>query len=281
MSDAAPVASTSLPAEPTAATTAAEVTRVVPAGPSARAWDTLAVETPVALRYNGTSHVVMMASPADLVDFAYGFSLAEGVVAGADEVSAVTTEPVGAGIAVAIQIPDVRARALRARSRNLPGRTGCGLCGVTEIETALRPLPNVPATLPYPAGAIDTAVNAIAPLQAANRASGALHAAAFADRQGRVLTLREDVGRHNALDKLIGSLARAAIAPTAGFVVVTSRCSMEMVQKTATFGCPMIVALSAPTALAVRLADRANITVCAFARGAGCNVYSHAETVTS
>ena len=236
--------------------------------------DRLAVETPVALAYNGAGHVVMMASPADLVDFAYGFSLAEGVVERAREIAAVTASPRGAGVNLAITIPDARADALAVRGRNLAGRTGCGLCGVAEIEAALRPLPRVAAASPVPLAAIDAAVTALPAQQRANKESGALHAAAFADRDGHILALREDVGRHNALDKLIGSLARTGHDPAAGFVVVTSRCSMEMVQKTATFGCPVLVAVSAPTALAVELAERSGLTVCAFARGRGCNLYS-------
>jgi FdhD protein len=241
--------------------------------------DRLAVETPVALRYNGAGHVVMMASPADLVDFAYGFSLAEGVVEGAGEIAAVTASPRGAGINLAITIPAERADALAVRGRNLTGRTGCGLCGVAEIEAALRPLPAVADAPPLTVDAIDHAVAALPARQAQHKLAGALHAAAFADRSGDLAAVREDVGRHNALDKLIGALVRAGVDPAAGFVVVTSRCSMEMVQKTVTFGCPVLVAVSAPTALAVQLAAGAGLTVCAFARGQGCNVYSRAERV--
>jgi formate dehydrogenase accessory protein FdhD len=221
----------------------------------------------------------MMASPADLVDFAYGFSLAEGVVEGAGEIGAVTASPRGAGINLAVTIPQERADALAVRGRNMTGRTGCGLCGVAEIEAALRPLPVVPDGRPVPLEAIDAAVTALPAHQRANRESGAVHAAAFADRAGNILAVREDVGRHNALDKLIGSLARAGVDPAAGFVVVTSRCSMEMVQKTASFGCPVLVAVSAPTALAVELAEGCGLTVCAFARGQGCNVYSRPERI--
>ncbi len=241
--------------------------------------DRLAVETPVALRYNGEAHVVMMASPADLVDFAYGFSLAEGVVAHGGEIAGVTARPEGPGIRLAVTIPAERADALAVRGRNLTGRTGCGLCGVAEIEAALRPLPAVADAPPVTVAAVDRAVAALPAWQAQHKLAGALHAAAFADRSGDLVAVREDVGRHNALDKLIGALARAGVDPAAGFVVVTSRCSMEMVQKTATFGCPVLVAVSAPTALAVELAEAAGLTVCAFARGQGCNVYSRAERV--
>jgi len=295
MSGAAPTASTSRPADrrsaggPPAevgagATFAFDAPLTAPArvlrrvADTARAeFDRLAVETPVALAYNGAGHVVMMASPADLVDFAYGFSIAEGVVAAAGEIAAVTASPRGAGINLAVTIPEARADALATRSRNLAGRTGCGLCGVAEIDAALRPLPPVVEAAPVPLAAIDAAVTALPAHQRANRESGAVHAAAFADRDGAILAVREDVGRHNALDKLIGSLARAGTDPATGFVVVTSRCSMEMVQKTASFGCPVLVAVSAPTALAVDLAESCGLTVCAFARGRGCNVYSRAD----
>ena len=282
MSAAAPTASTPPPTEAAqAASFAFDAPLTAPArvlrrtaGGAGTELDRLAVETPVALAYNGASHAVMMASPADLVDFAFGFSLAEGVVAHGGEIAAVTAAPRGGGIRLAITIPATRADALAVRGRNLAGRTGCGLCGVAEIEAALRPLPPVAAAPPLPLAAIDRAVAALPAHQRANQASGAVHAAAFADRTGSILAAREDVGRHNALDKLIGALARAGVDPAAGFVVVTSRCSMEMVQKTASFGCPVLVAVSAPTALAVELAGRAGLTVCAFARGQGCNVYS-------
>ena len=244
------------------------------------ALDRIAVEVPVALRYNCRSHVVMMASPTDLVDFAYGFSLAEGIVADVGEIEAVATLRQGRGIRLAIQIPEPRASALDDRSRNLAGRTGCGLCGVAEIETALRRLPRVaPPPAALPVAAIDRAVRALPDLQPANRATGAVHAAAFADRTGSLLAVREDVGRHNALDKLIGALARANVDPRQGFVAVTSRCSMEMVQKTVTFGCPVLVAVSAPTALAVELAATAGLTIAAFARGEGCNLYTHPDAI--
>ena len=288
MSGAARTASTSRPADrrsadgrPEAATFAFDAPLTAPArvtrrrgGSASSDLDRLAVETPVALAYNGEGHVVMMASPADLVDFAFGFSIAEAVVAHGSEIAGVTARPDGPGIRLSITIPDERADALATRARNLAGRTGCGLCGVAEIEAALRPLPPVAAAPPVPLAAIDRAVTALPAHQRANQASGAVHAAAFADRTGSILAAREDVGRHNALDKLIGALARAGVDPAVGFVVVTSRCSMEMVQKTATFGCPVLVAVSAPTALAVELAGRAGLTVCAFARGQGCNVYS-------
>lgn len=268
------------PPEPAAAATAAAtVTRLGPGQAPTTGPDRLAVEAPVALRYNAKSHVVMMATPTDLEDFAFGFSLAEAVVADMAEIEAVATTTAGAGIELAITIPAERARRLTQRQRNLAGRTGCGLCGVGEIEAALRLLPRVAAGTPIGAVAIDRALAELPARQKLNRQTGAVHAAAFATPEGEIRAVREDVGRHNALDKLIGALARARIDPASGFAVITSRCSMEMVQKAATFGIPVLVAVSAPTALAVELAEAAGLTVCAFARGQGCNVYSRAERI--
>jgi formate dehydrogenase accessory protein FdhD len=237
--------------------------------------DRVAVEAPVSIVYNCRSHAVMMASPLDLDDFAYGFSIAEAVVAGAHEVSSVRATPKGGGVSLAIEIPEDRARALDKRVRNLSGRTGCGLCGIADIEQALRPLPVAGATERLPAAAVAAALAALPQAQVLNRQTGAVHAAAFAAADGRLLCVREDVGRHNALDKVIGAAARHGFDPTAGFMVVTSRCSMEMVQKAATFGCPVLVAISAPTSLAIEIAERSNITIAAFARGARLNLYSH------
>lgn len=256
----------------------ANVARVMRGGREASD-DRVAVEMPVAFVYNCESHAVMMASPGDLLDFAYGFSLSEGIVAGADEVLSAAASPKGAGMSLSIEIPEHRARALGGRRRNLEGRTGCGLCGIAEIEQALRPLAVLPDTQAIPAAAVARAVAALPGRQALNEETGAVHAAAFAARDGGVLCVREDVGRHNALDKLIGAAARQGLDPKAGFVVVTSRCSMEMVQKTVTFGCPVLVAVSAPTSLAIDLAERSNLTMAAFARGDRFNLYAHLERI--
>jgi FdhD protein len=241
--------------------------------------DVVAVEAPIAFLYNCESHVVMMATPRDLVDFAYGFSIAEGVVAGADEIASVAVAPRGIGMTLSIDIPEKRAQALGSRERNMVGRTGCGLCGIAEIDQALRPLPVLPETQAIPTRAIARALAELPGAQTLNQDTGAMHAAAFAERDGSLLCVREDVGRHNALDKLIGAVARDGLDPTDGFVVVTSRCSMEMVQKTATFGCPVLVAVSAPTSLALTLAGECGLTVAAFARGDQFNVYTHAGRI--
>jgi len=270
----------------------AAVGRFGKAGPTP-AVEEVAVETPVALLYNGISHVVMMATPADLEDFAVGFSIAEGVVAQMGEIAAiaVTTAvaPSGtaggpgvvAGFRVDVTIPEERAFAVRMRHRNLSGRTGCGVCGVAEIDQALRPLPVIAAGRAIAPAAIDRAMRDLPRRQQLNGLTGAVHAAGFADREGRLVTVREDIGRHNALDKLIGGALRDGRDPADGFVVVTSRCSMEMVQKTALFGAPLIAAVSAPTSLAIALADGSGVALVAFARGAGFNVYSHPERIAS
>jgi FdhD protein len=242
-------------------------------------WDSVAVEIPIAFLYNGESHAVMMASPNDLVDFAYGFSIAEGIVDRMADIGSVATESKGPGVSIAIDISAGHAALLNDRKRNVAGRTGCGLCGIAEIEQVLRPLPVLPQTPVIAAVAIDRAMRDLPAHQNINKDTGAVHAAGFADRDGKLLLVREDVGRHNALDKLIGAALRAGLDPIDGFVVVTSRCSMEMVQKTVCFGAPMIVAVSAPTSLAIRLGEEHNLTIAAFARGAGCNLYTHAERI--
>lgn len=238
---------------------------------------TVAAEVPIAISYNGRSHVVMMATPADLEDFAVGFSLAEGIVDAIDEIEAIACAESGKGMRISMRIPPAWAARIENQQRNLSGRTGCGLCGVTSIEQALRDLPTVPGGATFDAAAIAVALAALPAHQVLNRETGAVHAAAFADRGGTIRLAREDVGRHNALDKLIGAVVRAGFAPADGFVLVTSRCSMEMVQKAATVGFPMIVAISAPTSLAIELAESCGLTLVAFARGNDFNVYAHGE----
>ncbi|MEX2642106.1 MAG: formate dehydrogenase accessory sulfurtransferase FdhD [Acetobacterales bacterium] len=241
--------------------------------------DQVAVEAPVAFVYNCRNHAVMMATPVDLEDFAWGFSIAEGVVRKAEEVLSVRTGPKGPGYALSIEIPAERAAEVAERARNLEGRTGCGLCGIADIDRVLRPLPACRETEPVSMAALMEALHRLPSAQVLNRGSGALHAAAFASPEGRLLFVREDVGRHNALDKLIGAAARDGVDPESGFIVVTSRCSMEMVQKVATFGCPILIAISAPTSLAIELAERSNLTVAAFARETRLNLYTHPERI--
>ncbi len=238
---------------------------------------TVAAEMPVAISYNGRPHVVMMATPADLEDFAVGFSLAEGIVDAADEIEDIAVAEAERGMRISISIPPAWAARIGNQQRNLSGRTGCGLCGVTSIEQALRDLPRLPEGPVFEAHAIAAALAALPAEQRINRETGAVHAAAFADHAGELKAVREDVGRHNALDKLVGAVARADLVPSEGFVLVTSRCSMEMVQKAATAGFPMLVAISAPTSLAIELAESCGLTLVAFARGDHFNVYAHGE----
>ena len=265
-------------AERPVAVGAPETTRV-DAGEGRALPQVVAAEAPVALVYNGRSHVVMMATPADLEDFAVGFSLAEGIVDDVDEIEDIAISEVDRGMRIAIAIPAAWAMRLDNQQRNLTGRTGCGLCGVTSIEQALRRLPRIADTPPIDASAIRAALAALPAEQRINRETGAVHAAAFADRTGRLIAVREDVGRHNALDKLIGAIARADLSPAEGFLVVTSRCSSEMVQKAATAGFPLMVAISAPTSLAIDLAEDCGLTLVAFARADHFNVYANGKRV--
>lgn len=249
-------------------------------------------ETAVALVYNGISHAVMMASPRDLEDFARGFSLTEGIVAGPSEIYDIEVEPAGRGIEVRLEIAARCMAALQARRRNLAGRTGCGLCGVESLDAALRPVAPSAGAGTVSRRAIERAMMALPTAQPLNRENGATHAAGWADRDGRLIAVREDVGRHNALDKLAGALAHGMASATdaesgsfpggspGGFVVVTSRCSYEMVQKAASIGAAAIAAVSAPTSLAIETAEQAGLPLVAFVRDGRLTVYTHADRIT-
>lgn len=243
--------------------------------------ETIAAEAPIALVYNGVNHAVMMATPADLEDFGVGFSLAEAIVGDAGEVRDVEVADMVFGLEVSITIPEPLAAALAERQRSMVGGTACGMCGIIGLEKAMRPLPPTRSELVVTPQAVERALDALPGLQALNHRTRSVHAAGFADPDGTILHLREDVGRHNALDKLIGALARANVDPASGFLVLTSRCSTEMVQKAVTAGLPMLVAISAPTSLALELADEAGLTLVAFARGDGFTLYTHPQRVTA
>ncbi|MGN7725402.1 formate dehydrogenase accessory sulfurtransferase FdhD [Luteimonas sp. 22616] len=245
-------------------------------GRLAEARDMVAAEVPVAFACNGTPFAVMMATPGDLDDFALGFALGEGIVADAGEVIVESIETSLEGVSIVLSIPPARASALAGRQRSLEGRSGCGICGTAQIEAVLRPPPAVGVGQPITAEALDRALRELQGQQPLNALTGATHAAGWADAEGRVALVREDVGRHNALDKLIGAMARADVDPQAGFAVVTSRASFEMVMKAAQAGIPMLVAISAPTALAIALAETAGLTLVGFAREHGHVVYAHA-----
>jgi FdhD protein len=233
---------------------------VLLAAGGSREWH-LAEEVPVNLSYNGRPHVVMMATPEDLEDFAVGFSLSEGVLASADRVRAVKVKPVEGGIMVDIATA-TRAEVVRERqARSLEGRSGCGLCGMQRLDQVVRDVRPVRADYRISAGAIARALSALPERQAMNRVNHSVHAAAWADPDGAIILVREDVGRHNALDKLIGAMARAKTEPSRGFCVMTSRCSFELVQKCAAVGIPCLATVSAPTSLALDLARRAGMVL--------------------
>jgi FdhD protein len=239
----------------------------------------IAAETPLALTYNGKPYVVMMGSPADLEDFALGFSLAEAIVKRAGEVGPIQVTDHDRGLQIDVAIPERRARMLATRPRNLAGRAGCGLCGIAELDQALRPLPWLGSGLVVSSGALSAAVESLPALQPLNREVRSVHAAAWFTLEGRPVLAREDVGRHNALDKLIGARARIAPDGAPGFAVITSRMSVEMVQKAATAGIALLVALSAPTTLAIETAEACGLTLVAGARADGFQAYTHSERI--
>lgn len=234
----------------------------------------LAHETPVVLEYNCQTFAVMMATPADLEDYAYGFSLTEGIIEAPREILNVEIKKAPKGLVAAIEITPQAFQRLEDYNRTLAGRTGCGLCGVDRLEQAIRPLKKINSDLKVPAKLIHRAMQDIGGKQTLNKKTGALHAAAFVNEAGNILHVREDLGRHNALDKLIGALLRQNIDPANGFILITSRCSFEMVHKCATFGSPLLVAVSATTELALSLAEEAGLTLIAFARTEGLNIYT-------
>jgi len=234
-------------------------------------------EVPVALVYNGISHAVMLASPSDLEDFGLGFSLAEGIVTAPGELFEIDIEHARKGIEVHMRIASSRFAELKARRRTLAGRTGCGLCGVDSLEAAVREVRPVRRGEPVGTRAVHRAIEALYPNQELHRATRAAHAAAWADATGTILRVREDVGRHNALDKLIGALVGEGIDPAHGFVVVTSRASVEMVQKAASAGVGLLAAISAPTGMAVDQALHTNLTLVGNARTGRLTCYSHPD----
>lgn len=241
----------------------------------------VAEEVAVALVYNGISHAVMMATPCDLEDFARGFSLTEHVVDKPSEIYDVEVEAVEHGIEVRIDIAAQRMVRLQQQRRSLAGRTGCGLCGVDSIEAAMRPVTVVAARQAVSRAAIERAMAALPGEQRINRINGASHAAGWAQADGTLVAVREDVGRHNALDKLAGALARSGPLAPGGFVVVTSRCSYEMVHKAAAIGAAAIAAVSAPTSLAIATAEQAGLALAAFVREGRLTAYANADRITA
>ncbi|MEI9925748.1 MAG: formate dehydrogenase accessory sulfurtransferase FdhD [Bradyrhizobium sp.] len=236
-------------------------------------------ETAVALTYNGGTYAVMMATPQDLRDFAIGFSLSEGIVVSAADIESFEIVELDDGIELRMWLGQSRADRLSERRRHIAGPTGCGLCGIDSITEAVRPAAIVAPGQSFSSQDIMTAMQSLPPLQTLNIETRAVHAAAFWTPARGIVALREDVGRHNALDKLAGAVAQDSISASEGMVLLTSRVSVEMVQKTAAMGAPMMVAVSAPTALAVSMADKAGITLAAIARADGFEIFTHSDRI--
>jgi FdhD protein len=255
------------------------VRRVARDGTAMDRIDVLAEETPVALVYNGISHAVMMATPADLEDFALGFSVSEGIADGKDDVGAIEAVAVDEGVEVRIELSSRAFWRLKERRRTLAGRTGCGLCGVDSLEQTVRVMQPVAADIKVSLDAIHRALDNLPEAQTNNRATRSMHAAAFATPLGELKLVREDVGRHNALDKLIGAMLDSGLDPASGVCLITSRCSYEMVQKAVVTGFPILAAVSAPTLMARRLAEAHNLTLIALARHDSAVLVSHPERV--
>ncbi|WP_245906729.1 formate dehydrogenase accessory sulfurtransferase FdhD [Teichococcus aestuarii] len=239
----------------------------------------VAEETAVALTYGRSTHAVMMASPIALEDLGLGFSLTEGLIGSPAEIISLGIVPRPAGIEVQMEVAEACASALARRRRRLAGPLGCGLCGIESLEEAGRDLPSVTAGTTLPHTEIGAAMEALSAAQALHRETRAVHAAGFWQPGQGLALLREDVGRHNALDKLAGALARQGRSAGAGALLLTSRVSVEMVQKAAMIGAPLLVAVSAPTALAVRVAEGCGITLIALARGKACEIFTHPNRV--
>ena len=241
--------------------------------------DWLTEEVPVALEFNGVSHAVMLATPADLEDFALGFGLSEGIFDSPADLYACEIVQAQQGITVQLEVSARSFMGLKARRRTLAGRTGCGVCGTESLDQVLRPVPAVGAGVPVHAEAIGRAMHEMRERQVLYEATGSVHAAAWCAADGSVLVVREDVGRHNALDKLVGAMAKVHISAADGFIAITSRASVEMVQKAATAGAPLLAAVSAPTLLAVQTAKAAQMSLVGLARQGNLVVYAHAERV--
>jgi FdhD protein len=236
-------------------------------------------ETALALTYNGGTYAVMMATPRDLEDFAIGFGLSEGIIQSPADIDSLDIVDLDDGIELRMWLAQSRADRLSERRRHIAGPTGCGLCGIDSIAEAIHPAATVAPGRSFSPRDIMAAMQSIPPLQTINIETRAVHAAAFWTPARGVVALREDVGRHNALDKLAGALAHQQVSASEGMVLLTSRVSVEMVQKTAAMGAPLMVAVSAPTALAVRMAEAAGITLAAIARADGFEIFTHPERI--
>ena len=241
----------------------------------------IAVEAPVAVLFGGVPFAVMMTTPTDLEDFAVGFALTEGIIEAAGDVRDVAIERVEQGLKLNVTLAGGRLSAHLARGRAISGRTGCGLCGIEDLDHLPALRARIADAEPIAPAAIKAALRALDQAQPLNADTRAVHGAAWCDRDGAIVALREDVGRHNALDKLIGALARGGVSPGDGFFVITSRCSFEMVAKAAVFGASTLVALSAPTSLAIERAAACGITLIAVARADHAMIFTDATAAAS
>ncbi len=240
---------------------------------------TVPEETAIAFTFNGTTHAVMMATPADLEDFGAGFAFTEGLIESPSEIESLEVIATPLGIEVRMWLAEGRATTYAARRRSMAGPTGCGLCGIESLEEATRPAPYVSNASRFDFAAIVEAMASLPPKQKLNAETHAVHAAAYWTPSRGVIALREDVGRHNALDKLIGALLRDGISAGHGLLLLTSRVSIELIQKAARFGVSVVAAVSAPTAAGVRLAESCGITLVAIARGHDFEVFTHPERI--
>lgn len=236
-------------------------------------------ETAIAFTFNGTTHAVMMATPADLEDFAVGFALTEGLIEAPSEIASLEIVTTPLGIELRAWLPEDRAKTYAARRRSMAGPTGCGLCGIESLAEAARPSPVVANASRFNAEAIVEAMASLSAGQRLNRETRAVHAAGFWVPARGLAAVREDVGRHNGLDKLIGALARNGEPVAHGIVLLTSRVSIELIQKSARLGAPLIAAVSVPTAAGVRLAEACGITLVAIARGQDFEVFTHPQRI--
>jgi FdhD protein len=237
-------------------------------------------EVPIAFSYGGTTHAVMMGTPDDIEDFAVGFTLTEGIISGAAQIASIDVVEGELGIDIQIALVDKAADALKVRRRSMAGPVGCGLCGIESIEQAVRKVPDVSAvgmTISY--RDVVEAVSLLNGAQPLHRETRAVHGAGFYVRGKGLVAVREDVGRHNALDKLCGAVLRSKVSGGAGAVAVTSRLSVEMVQKAAILGSPVLIAISAPTALAIRTAGEAGMTLVALVRGEDFEIFTHPHRI--
>jgi formate dehydrogenase accessory protein FdhD len=242
--------------------------------------DRVAEEVPVALEFNGVSHAVMMATPADLEDFAYGFAVTECIVDDASQIHDCECSSNVQGHTVHLTIAASCFARLKEKRRNLTGRTGCGLCGTESLAHAIRQLEPLQTAQRFHASAVTLAVANMREHQLLSAVTGATHAAAWCTADGQIELIREDVGRHNALDKLVGALLHASLDASQGFVTITSRASYEMVQKTASAGIALLAAVSGVTGLAVDVAQSAGLSLLGFTRGPDFSIYSHSERLS-